>query len=155
MPRQQESGETGKEAREHESLGMKESVMSRDAMIDKIREIEEKKKRYRQGGTTDKVEKQHSRGKLTGRERVEKLFDPDTFQEVELWARPLGSQYPTDDKLNPGDAVAIGYGKVDGRNVFAYAHDFTVLVGSQGPVQHSKVTKVMDSAASWPDAKSA
>jgi len=125
---------------------MKESAMSREAMIDKIREIEEKRKRYRQGGTIDKVEKQHSRAKLTARERVEKLFDPGTFQELELWARPLGSGYPTDEKLNPGDAVAIGFGKVDGRTVLAYAHDFTVLVGSQGPIQHSKVTKVMDTA---------
>jgi len=120
--------------------------MSRKDMIQKIQETEEKRKRYRQGGTLDKVEKQHSRGKLTARERLEKLFDPGTFRELELWARPVGSRYPTDKDLNPGDAVAIGYGKVDGRTVAAYAHDFTVLVGSQAPIQHSKVTKIMDSA---------
>lgn len=121
--------------------------MQRETMLDKIRQIEEQRERYRIGGSIAKVEKQHGKGKLTARERVDMFFDPGTFYELDLWARPLGSGDLTGENLNPADAVVTGYGKIDGRTVTIYAHDFTILAGTQAAVQHAKVTRVMDTAA--------
>lgn len=115
-------------------------------MLDKIQEIEKERQRLRLGGGPGEVEKQHKRDKLTARERVEKLLDPGTFYELELWAKATRTGFDIDEREHAADAVAIGYGEVGGRPILVYAHDFTVAGGTQAAVQHSKVTKVMDTA---------
>lgn len=120
--------------------------MSREKMLEMIGEVEQQKERYRLGGGLPEVERQHKRGKLTARERVEKFFDPGTFHELELWSQPLRTGFEIDERFTPADAVVIGYGKVDGRTVMVYAHDYTALTGTQAVVQHAKVTKVIETA---------
>ena len=121
--------------------------MEREQWLAEIEKVEKERGTYRLGGGTADVEKQHKRGKLTARERVAKLFDPGTFHELQLWALALRTGFEeTDERFAPADAVVIGYGKIDGRTVMTYAHDFTVLLGAQAIVQHSKVTWVIDTA---------
>ena len=114
--------------------------------LNKIQALEKERQRLRLGGGPSEIEKQHKKGKLTARERVEKLLDPGTFYELELWAKGLRTGYDIDERELAGDAVAIGYGQVEGRTVMVYAHDFTVAGGTQAAVQHSKVVQVMDTA---------
>ncbi|NLG33203.1 MAG: methylmalonyl-CoA carboxyltransferase, partial [Syntrophomonadaceae bacterium] len=120
--------------------------MDRNKMLQLLQDLEEKRKRYQMGSSPQDVEKQHSKGKLTARERIALLFEPGTFQELNLWALPFRTGYEIDDRFSPADAVAVGYGKVDGRTVMAYAHDFTVLSGTQATVQHAKITKTIETA---------
>ena len=115
-------------------------------MLERIREIEKERERLKLGGGLSEIERQHKRGKLTARERVERLLDPGTFHELELWAKATRTGFDIDERELPADAVAIGYGEVEGRPVLVYTHDFTVAGGTQAAVQHSKVTKVMDTA---------
>ncbi len=111
-----------------------------------LKEIEEKRKIYQLGGGSGAVAKQHKKGKLTARERLNLLFDEGTFQELNLWALPFRTGYEIDEKFSPGDAVVTGYGQVDGRTVMAYAHDFTVLTGTQSTGQHAKINRIMEGA---------
>ncbi len=111
-----------------------------------LKEIEEKRNMYQLGGGSGEVERQHKRGKLTARERLNILFDEGTFQELNLWALPFRTGYEIDEKFSPGDAVVTGFGKVDGRTVMAYAHDFTVLAGTQSTGQHAKINRIMEAA---------
>ncbi len=120
--------------------------MDRDKMLQVLQEIEEHRNRYKMGSSPKDVEKQHQRGKLTARERVELFFDPGTFQELNLWSFPFRTGYEIDERFSPADAVVVGYGKVDGRTVMTYAHDFTVLTGTQATVQHAKITKTIETA---------
>jgi len=115
-------------------------------MLDKIQEIESERQRLRLGGGPVERERQRKRGKLLARERVEKLLDPGTFCELELWAKAVKTGFEIDETDLPADAVAIGYGKIDSRTVLVYSHDYTVAGGSQASVQQSKVTRVMDTA---------
>lgn len=115
-------------------------------MHDKIREVEEKRRRLFQGGGPAQVERQHSLGKLTARERLAKLFDSGTFQETDLWIKPIRTGFDVDERELPGDAVVTGFGKVHGRPIYAYIHDFTVLGGAMSIGQNHKVTRVMEKA---------
>ncbi|HUV59029.1 MAG TPA: acyl-CoA carboxylase subunit beta [Desulfatiglandales bacterium] len=109
-------------------------------------ELEQLKKRYELGGGPEAIEKVHAKGKLTARERVELFADPGSFREFNLWAQPTKTGFDIDKRDNPGDAVVTGFARVDGRPVCVYAHDFTVLGGSQAPVQHWKICKAMNTA---------
>jgi len=110
-------------------------------------ELEKERKRFEKGGGDRANESQHKKMKLLARERIELLFDKGTFRELDLWALPLKTGFDElDSKFLPGDASIIGYGKVNGRNIMAYAHDFTQMSGTQAAVQHSKVTKAIDMA---------
>jgi len=120
--------------------------MSREEMLRLVQQVEERRKSYQAGGGAPEIDKQHKKGKLTARERVEKFFDPGSFRELEVWSQPLKTGFEIDDKFTPADAAVIGYGLVDGRTVMVYAHDFTTLTGTQAVVQHAKVTRVMESA---------
>lgn len=120
--------------------------MSRDKMLQAIQELETQRDKYRMGSSPQETERQHKKGKLTARERVELLFDPGTFQELNLWAFPFRTGYEIDERFSPADAVVVGYGSVDGRTVMTYAHDFTVLTGTQATVQHAKITKTIETA---------
>lgn len=109
-------------------------------------EIKELRKRYEMGGGPKAIEKVHAKGKLTARERIERLVDPNSFREFNLWAQPTRTGFDTDQRESPGDALVAGFARIDGRPVCVYAHDFTVLGGSQSSVQNWKVCKTIDTA---------
>src|SRR6187431_196202 len=93
------------------------------------------------------VEKQHAKGKMTARERVEKLLDPGSFEELDTFVRHRTYDFEMQKKRPWGDAVVTGYGTIDGRTVFVFSQDFTVFGGSLGEVMAEKMCKVMDLAA--------
>ena len=93
------------------------------------------------------VEKQHDKGKLTARERIEKLVDPGTFEELDTFVRHRTVDFEMGKNRPWGDAVVTGYGQIEGRTVFVFSQDFTVFGGSLGEVMAAKMVKVMDMAA--------
>jgi propionyl-CoA carboxylase beta chain len=98
------------------------------------------------GGGTERLEKQHAAGKLTARERIELLFDPGTFEEVDKLVTHRCRDFGMADQIVPGDGVVAGHGLVDGRQVFAFAQDFTVVGGSLSETNAAKIVKIMDLA---------
>ncbi len=108
----------------------------------RILELRERRAKALQGGGEDRIAKLHARGKMTARERIEALLDPGTFQEIETFIVPRNP----DVEEYYGDGVVIGYGKVDGRMVYVYAQDFTVIGGSLGEMQGQKICEAMDLA---------
>src|SRR6201990_833895 len=97
--------------------------------------------------SAEAVEKQHARGKLTARERIDLLLDPGSFQELDTFVRHRTYDFEMQKKRPWGDAVVTGHGTIDGRTVFVFSQDFTVFVGSLGEVMAEKMCKVMDLAA--------
>jgi len=113
--------------------------------IDQLRDLKEK---ARLGGGADAIERQHARGKLSARERLELLLDPQSFVETDLLTRHRLGTYGL-DRLRPyTDGVVTGWGTIDGRKVFVFSQDFTVFGGSLGEVMAEKICKIMDMAAS-------
>lgn len=100
----------------------------------------------RLGGGSTAIEKQHAKGKLTARERLERLLDPDTFQEMDGFVTHRATGFGMDKAHPYGDGVVTGWGKIDGRLVYVYAQDFTVLGGSLGEAHGRKITRLMDLA---------
>ena len=92
------------------------------------------------------IEKQHAKGKHTARERIEKLLDPGSFQELDTYVRHRSSEFGLDRNRPWGDAVVTGHGLIDGRRVCVFSQDFTVFGGSLGEVMAEKIGKVMDLA---------
>ncbi|WP_329562426.1 acyl-CoA carboxylase subunit beta [Kitasatospora sp. NBC_01266] len=92
------------------------------------------------------TEAQRRRGKLTVRERLDLLFDPGTFREIEQLRRHRATGFGLEDRRPPTDGVVTGWGKVEGRTVFVYAHDFRIFGGSLGEAHAEKIHKVMDLA---------
>ena len=110
------------------------------------RELDEMNRSAELGGGEQRVADQRKKGKLTARERVALLLDPGTFNELDKFVTHRSTDLGS-DRLRPlGDGVVTGYGKVDGRLVYVYAHDFTVFGGSLGEALMKKETKVMDLA---------
>src|ERR671931_1095811 len=93
------------------------------------------------------VEKQHAKGKYTARERIEKLLDPGSFQELDTYVRHRTTDFEMDKRRPYGDAVVTGHGTIDGRRVCVFSQDFTVFGGSLGEVMAEKMVKIMDLAA--------
>ncbi len=93
------------------------------------------------------VDKQHEKGKFTARERIERLLDPGTFEELDTFVRHRTHDFEMQKNRPWGDAVVTGYGEIDGRTVFVFSQDFTVFGGSLGEVMAEKMVKVMDMAA--------
>ncbi len=98
------------------------------------------------GGGLDKLEGQHKRGKLTARERINLLFDPGTFTELDQFARHDCRDFGMDQKTFLGDGVITGFGTIDGRLTYAFSQDFTVFGGSLSRTMARKICKVMDLA---------
>jgi acetyl-CoA carboxylase carboxyltransferase component len=117
--------------------------MSMQAKLQRLRELEAT---ARQGGGEKRIAAQHDKGKLTARERIEKLLDPGTFEELDMFAQHRQTNFGLGEQKFLGDGVVTGYGKIDGRTVYVYAQDFTVLGGSMSEVQSRKVSKIMDLA---------
>lgn len=116
------------------------------ATMDKINKLQDRKEKIEQGGGTEKIAKQHEAGKLTARERLNKLFDSKSFVEVDAFVETRSIEFDMQKKKVPGDGVVTGYGTVEGRLVFAASQDFTVIGGSLGEMHAKKITKVMDMA---------
>ena len=95
-------------------------------------------------GGIEKVEEQHKTGKLSVRERIDLLFDPDTFEELGIQATHNSTLPEMKDKYTPADGVVTGYGKVNGRMVAVAAYDFTVMGGSIGYVNEKKVSRIRE-----------
>lgn len=114
--------------------------------IDKINLLQSKKEKLEQGGGADKIAKQHESGKMTARERIEKLFDSNTFVEIDAFVETRAIDFDMQKKKISGDGVVTGYGNVHGRLVFVASQDFTVIGGSLGEAHARKITKVMDMA---------
>ena len=115
-------------------------------MKDKIAVLEEKEREAEAGGGEARIEKQHEIGKLTARERIDLLLDKNTFVELDKFVVHRCTDFGMDSKKFLGDGVVTGYGKIDGRQAFVYAQDFTVFGGSLGMVHGKKICKVMDLA---------
>ncbi|MFH5799095.1 acyl-CoA carboxylase subunit beta [Haladaptatus sp. CMAA 1911] len=115
-------------------------------MDERIDELREKRREAEQGGGEERIEKQHERGKMTARERIDYFLDDDTFNEFDQLRTHRSHNFGMEEKQVPGDGVVTGYGEVNGRKVFVFAHDFTVFGGSLGEVFAQKVCKVMDKA---------
>jgi propionyl-CoA carboxylase beta subunit len=98
------------------------------------------------GGGADRLKRQHAQGKLTARERMELLFDPGTFEELDKLVTHRCRDFGMADQLVPGDGVVSGHGLVGGRQVFAFAQDFTVFGGSLSETNAAKIVKIMDLA---------
>lgn len=112
----------------------------------RIIELREWRKKARAGGGESRIEIQHKKGKLTARERLDILLDRQTFNELEpfITSQNAGSDIPLDPYL--GDGVVTGYGQIDGRTVYVYAQDFTVIGGTLGEMQSRKICRVLDLA---------
>lgn len=113
---------------------------------DSIGSLREIRKRLEAGGGSARVAKQHEAGKLTARERLAFLFDPDTFQESHLFVQHRCVGFGLDDRELAGDGVVTGCGGVDGRPVYVASQDFTVAGGSVGEGTARKIREVMDNA---------
>jgi len=115
-------------------------------MQDIIRELEEKRVRARGGGGVKRVQAQHAKGKLSARERLELLLDPDSFEEWDMFVEHRCTDFGMGSQTIPGDGVVTGYGTVNGRLVFVFSQDFTVFGGSLSEAHAEKICKIMDRA---------
>ena len=111
-----------------------------------ITELERKRDLARLGGGTDRIEKQHQKGKLTARERIEVLLDPESFEEFDMFVEHRCNHFGMEEQQIPGDGVVIGHGTINGRLVFVYSQDFTVFGGSLSESNARKICKIMDMA---------
>ena len=109
--------------------------------------LEEMRQQALKGGGQQRIDQQHDRGKLTARERLNLLMDEHTFEEIDPFVTHRAVDFGLADRKILGDAVVTGYGNVDGRQIFAYAQDFTVFGGSLSEVVSQKICKIMDLAA--------
>lgn len=115
-------------------------------MKTKFELLSAKKNQIAQGGGESRIKAQHARGKLTARERIDKLLDKDSFVELSSFCAHRSQDFGLDSHKHPGDAVVTGSGTIDGRKVFVYSQDFTVLGGSISEVVGQKVRQVMEMA---------
>jgi len=115
-------------------------------IADSIKSLKEKEAQLKELGGQQAVQKQHERGKLTARERLNVLFDAGTFKELDLFVTHRCVNFDMQKTKIPADGVIIGYGLVDGRTVFAFSQDFTARAGTLGEMQSKKICKVMDLA---------
>jgi len=112
----------------------------------KLKNLQQKRKIVEQGGGEKRISKQHESGKLTARERIEKLFDEGSFVEIDAFVEHRCIQFDMADTKAPGEGVVTGYGTIGGKLVFVFAQDFTVIGGSLGEMHAAKIVKVMDMA---------
>ena len=103
-------------------------------------------KKYDLGGGQKAIDKQHEKGRLFVRERIDALFDPGTFVELDRYVEHHCSNFGMEKKVGLGDGVVTGYGKINGELVYVYADDFTVFAGTMGEMASKKICKVLDLA---------
>jgi len=117
------------------------------SLEEKIKKLDELNARAELAGGAERIERQHAAGRLTARERIELLVDPGTFVEMDRFVVHRCTDFGMEQTRIPGDGVVTGHGKVEGRQVFLFAQDFTVFGGSLSGAFAEKVCKVMDLAA--------
>jgi propionyl-CoA carboxylase beta chain len=117
-----------------------------ETTAERLEELRRRREASLQGGGPEAIARQHDRGKLTARERIELLLDDGSFVETDAFAVHRASGFGIEDERYPGDGVVTGHGTIDGRPVCVFSQDFTVLGGSLGEVFAEKIVKVMDLA---------
>jgi len=115
-------------------------------MSQRLDELKKKGEQAKLGGGPEKIESQHSRGKMTARERIDGLVDPGSFVEIDRFVVHQTTDFGMAEKKILGDGVVTGHGRIDGRLVYLFSHDFTTFGGSLGEMFARKVTKIMDMA---------
>lgn len=115
--------------------------------VDKLTELQYRRNKIENGGGEAKIKKQHDSDKLTARERINALMDEGSFVEIDAFVSHRCTEFGMDAQEAPGEGVVTGYGTVDGRLVYVYSQDFTVMGGSLGEMHAKKICKVMDMAA--------
>ena len=113
---------------------------------EKIQDLRKRREKFRQGGGPERIARQHEAGKLTARERLALLYDPDTFQEGLLFMEHRCTAFGMAGKRLPGEGVVVGVGLMDGRPVYAASQDFTVAGGTVGEATARKTMDIMDAA---------
>jgi propionyl-CoA carboxylase beta chain len=111
-----------------------------------IAELEDKRAQARLGGGQKRIETQHSKGKLTARERLDVLLDPGSFEEYDMFVTHRARDFGMEDTIIPGDGVVTGWGTIDGRLCYVFSQDFTVFGGSLSETHAKKICKIMDLA---------
>ena len=115
-------------------------------MENKLKLLREKQAEAKLGGGKDRIEKQHAKGKLTARERIHFLMDEGSFEEIGMFVTHRSTNFGLEKTKFLGDGVVTGYGKVNGRLVYVFSQDFTVLGGSLAEAHAKKICKIMDLA---------
>ncbi len=115
-------------------------------MKDHLRALEARRFAASKGGGTKRIDAQHAKGKLTARERLRVLLDPGSFEEWDPYVVHQCTDFGLAEKRVPGDSVVTGQGTINGRLVYVFSQDFTVMGGSLGEAHAAKVAKVMDQA---------
>ena len=113
---------------------------------EKITELREKTKKVMLGGGQKAIDKQHERGKKTARERILMLLDQNSFVEIDAFVEHRCVNFGMEKKSAPGEGVVAGYGTINGRLVYIYAQDFTVIGGSLGEMHAAKIVKAQKMA---------
>ena len=111
-----------------------------------IQHLNRLKQEAKLGGSETAIERQHAKGKMTARERLAKMLDKDSFQEFDALVTHHATDFGLADKITLGDGVVTGWGTIDGRLVYVYAQDFTVMGGSLGSAHAAKIVKMQDMA---------
>ncbi len=115
-------------------------------MHDIIKRLDDMRAAARLGGGAKRIETQHTKGKLTARERIEMLLDRDTFEEWDMFVEHRCTDFGMGEQKIPGDGVVTGYGTINGRLVFVFSQDFTVFGGALSEAHAEKICKIMDHA---------
>ncbi|WP_291728624.1 acyl-CoA carboxylase subunit beta [Leisingera sp. F5] len=115
-------------------------------MKDILSELEDRRQDARLGGGQRRIDAQHGRGKLTARERIELLLDEDSFEEFDMFISHRCTDFGMEDNRPYGDGVVTGWGTINGRQVYVFSQDFTVLGGSVSATHAQKICKIMDMA---------
>ncbi len=116
------------------------------AIEDKVAQLRAKREKAKLGGGEKRIESQHEKGKLTARERIDFMLDPDSFEEFDMFVEHHCHDFGMEKKHIPGDGVVTGCGTINGRMVYVFAQDFTVTGGSLSKTHADKICKVMDMA---------
>ncbi|MBM3570229.1 MAG: acyl-CoA carboxylase subunit beta [Alphaproteobacteria bacterium] len=115
-------------------------------MQDILKQLQDKRARAWAGGGEKRVQAQHAKGKLTARERIELLLDPESFEEFDMYVEHRSTDFGMAEQTIPGDGVVTGWGTINGRQVFVFSQDFTVFGGSLSEAHAEKICKIMDQA---------
>jgi propionyl-CoA carboxylase beta chain len=115
-------------------------------MKDILQQLERRRSEARLGGGAARIEAQHAKGKLTARERIEVLLDEGSFEEFDMFVTHRTHDFGMQKHKSPGDGVVTGWGTINGRMVYVFAQDFTVLGGSVSETHGAKICKIMDMA---------
>ncbi|MEP4703914.1 MAG: carboxyl transferase domain-containing protein, partial [Hyphomicrobiales bacterium] len=115
-------------------------------MRDILSELEERRETALLGGGEKRIARQHERGKLTARERIDLLLDEGSFEEFGMFVQHRSADFGMENKKIPGDGVVTGWGTVNGRKIFVFAKDFTVFGGSLSEAHAEKICKLQDMA---------